>query len=137
MLMPQKLQQPEMSFIDVEDIKAISTSAQAPKTQAQLDRDTMQQVLDNDKYDNDLVEKEREKTVKCLLKVMQHDLDMVGDQARDIQDHYKKLDNEIDDYHRMLNSKENQIIMDDLKAKMKQAQMAEEGFSDIGDEELM
>ncbi len=126
-----------MSFIDVEDIKAISTSAQAPKTQAQLDRDTMQQVLDNDKYDNDLVEKEREKTVKCLLKVMQHDLDMVGDQARDIQDHYKKLDNEIDDYHRMLNSKENQIIMDDLKAKMKQAQMAEEGFSDIGDEELM
>ena len=61
-----------MEFIEVETIKDIKTIANAPKTQAQLDRETYEQILEKDKLELNVSDAEREKTIKCLLKVLDY-----------------------------------------------------------------
>ena len=61
-----------MNFIEVEDLKDIKTSGNAPKTQAQLDRETYEQILENDRLEIYVSDKDREKTAKCLLKVLDY-----------------------------------------------------------------
>lgn len=58
-----------MEFIEVEDLKTVATVA-PPKTQAQIERETYEQVLENDKFEIMVTEEQRKKTVKCLLKVI-------------------------------------------------------------------
>lgn len=51
MLMPGQLKKNTMEFLDVEDIRDIKTASTAPKTQAQLDRNTYEQVLESDRLE--------------------------------------------------------------------------------------
>lgn len=45
-----------------------------------------------------VTDEQREKTIKCLLKVLDYQLQGVRDQARDIEQHYKRVDDELKDF---------------------------------------
>ncbi len=60
-----------MDFLEVEDLADIKT-AKPPKTQAQLDRETYEQMLENDRLEQNVTDEQRQKTAKCLLKVMDY-----------------------------------------------------------------
>jgi hypothetical protein len=70
MLMPSQLKMGTMEFIEVEDIKQVRTEIKPPKTKAQIDRETYEEVLEQDKLEQMISEEQRQKTIKCLLKVM-------------------------------------------------------------------
>lgn len=67
-----------------------------------------------------MTDEQREKTIKCMLKVLGYQLEGIKDQAKDIEGHYKRTGKDLKDYEELLNKEENKIIMDDLKHKMKQ-----------------
>lgn len=84
-----------------------------------------------------MTDEQREKTIKCLLKVLDYQLQGVREQARDIEQHYKRVDDELKDFEQYLKREENKVIMDDIKAKMEKAREAAEEYERAcGDEEL-
>ena len=46
------------------------------------------------------------------------------EQSDEIQKHYERVDKEIEDMNKMLESEQNKAIMDDIKAKMERAKQA-------------
>jgi len=84
-----------------------------------------------------VTDEQREKTIKCLLKVLDYQLQGVREQARDIEQHYKRVDDELKDFDLYLKREENKVIMDDIKVKMERAKEAAEEYERAcGDEEL-
>lgn len=84
-----------------------------------------------------MTDEQREKTIKCLLKVLDYQLQGVREQARDIEQHYKRVDDELKDFDLYLKREENKVIMDDIKVKMERAKEAAEEYERAcGDEEL-
>ena len=80
-----------MQFLEVETIRSV-TSAPVPQTKEQEAKETYEEVLKNDKEELQVPDEQREKTIKCLLKVLDYQLQGVRDQARDIEQHYKRVD---------------------------------------------
>lgn len=84
-----------------------------------------------------MTDEQREKTIKCLLKVLDYQLQGVREQARDIEQHYKRVDDELKDFDLYLKREENKVIMDDIKVRMERAKEAAEEYERAcGDEEL-
>lgn len=74
MLIPNQLKTNTMDFLDVEDINSVRTDIMPPKTQAQLDRDTYEQILEKDSLELLVTDEQREKTLRCLMKVLDYQL---------------------------------------------------------------
>lgn len=106
MLVPGALKKNEMEFLEVEDIKSI-TDVKPPKTKAQLERETYEEVLENDKQGLKVSDEQREKTIKCLFKVLDYQLKEISDQASTIDAHFKNADKGLKEFDEMLKKKEN------------------------------
>ena len=78
MLLPNQLKKGTMNFIEVEDLKRPPT-VEHPKTQLQKDRENYEEALMNDKEEQDVSEEQREKTIKCLFKILDYQLQNAKD----------------------------------------------------------
>jgi stress response protein YsnF len=63
----------------------------------------------------------REKTIKCLMKVLDYQLKSAAEQAKDIKQHYHKTDAKLKEYEEMLKREENRITTEEIKAKIEMA----------------
>jgi len=63
----------------------------------------------------------REKTIKCLMKVLDYQLKSAAEQAKDIKQHYQKTDVKLKEYEEMLKREENRITTEEIKAKIELA----------------
>jgi hypothetical protein len=83
-----------MHFLEVEDTKAIST---LPPTKPTLSDQELsyEEVLKKDLEEQSVPEEQREKTMKCLMKVLDYQLKSVQEQAKDIEQHYQRVDKEL------------------------------------------
>jgi hypothetical protein len=66
-----------MAFLDVEDIRALRLPTDAPKTEAQKDREQLEEVIRADELSKQyekVTDEQREKTIKCLFKVLEYQL---------------------------------------------------------------
>ena len=82
-----------MQFIEVEDLMSVKAQnvikSQSAKVDAKLE------ALEKEERDlpiENVTEEEREKTIKCLMKVLDYQLKGVKEQADEIEIHYKRVD---------------------------------------------
>jgi hypothetical protein len=69
-----------MNFLEVDDLRFIG-KAEPPKTREQIAKDTYEEVLKSDEVEINVPQEQREKTIKCLMKVMDYQLQSVKEQA--------------------------------------------------------
>lgn len=73
MLLPNQLRKATMQFLEVETLKSVGI-APPPKTKDQLAKESYEEVLKQDEIEQDISEEQREKTIKCLMKVLDYQL---------------------------------------------------------------
>lgn len=80
-------------------------------------------------------EEMREKTIKCLMKVLDYQLKSAAEQAKDIKQHYHQTDAKLKEYEEMLKREENRIITEEIKAKIEMAKKKQRQYDEIFDPE--
>lgn len=80
-------------------------------------------------------EEMREKTIKCLMKVLDYQLKSATEQAKDIKQHYHQTDAKLKEYEEMLKREENRIITEEIKAKIEMAKKKQRQYDEIFDPE--
>ena len=78
-------------------------------------------------------EEMREKTIKCLMKVLDYQLKSATEQAKDIKQHYHQADAKLKEYEEMLKREENRIITEEIKAKIEMAKKKQRQYDEIFD----
>ena len=112
-----------MQFIDVETISTVKL-APPPKTKQQIEREEYEEVVKKDSLRQDPVDvtaEQKEKTIKCLFKVLDYQLMEVNEQANDIKGHYKRVDQELKEFDDVLKREENKLVCEEVRAKIKEA----------------
>ena len=107
MLLPTQLKVPEMNFIEEEDLldeedlrKSCQELPKPPLTGFQKVR-INKQVAEEEQAEQDVIPAdERERTIRCLLKVMDYEIEGVKSQYTDIQNAMRKQDGELEDFER-------------------------------------
>jgi hypothetical protein len=77
----------------------------------------------------------REKTIKCLMKVLDYQLKSAAEQAKDIKQHYQKTDVKLKEYEEMLKREENRITTEEIKGKIEEAKRKQREYDQIFDPE--
>ena len=77
----------------------------------------------------------REKTIKCLMKVLNYQLKSAAEQAKDIKQHYQQTDAKLKDYEEMLKREENRITTEEMKARIENAKRKQRQYDEIFDPE--
>ena len=77
----------------------------------------------------------REKTIKCLMKVLDYQLKSAAEQAKDIKQHYQKTDVKLKEYEEMLKREENRITTEEIKGKIEEAKKKQREYDQIFDPE--
>jgi len=75
MLMPNQLKKPSMHFLEVEDIRSLRVQAEPPKTEAQIEREQLEEVIRADEESKKwekVTDEQREKTIRCLFKILDY-----------------------------------------------------------------
>ncbi len=132
MILPNQLKKPTMDFLEVEDIHTIRTALPPSKREKEAVL-THEEVIKMDEVERNIPAEEREKTIKCLLKVLDYQLSGVKEQALDIERHYKRIDQELNHFEKHLQEQNYNLILEDVKNKMKATQR--EADATQGDEE--
>lgn len=125
-----------MTFLDVEDIRALRLPTDAPKTEAQKDREQLEEVIRADELSKQyekVTDEQREKTIKCLFKVLEYQLANVKEQSKEIETHYKKTDKELKEFELILKKEENKAAMETVKAKIRDAKKKASEYDQIFD----
>ena len=136
MLMPNQLKKPSMHFLEVEDIRSLRVQAEPPKTEAQIEREQLEEVIRADEESKKwekVTDEQREKTIRCLFKILDYQLSNVKEQSKDIENHYKQVDKQLKEFEKVLKDEENKGIMDGVKAKIKDAKKKAEEYDQIFD----
>jgi peptidoglycan hydrolase CwlO-like protein len=63
-------------------------------------------------------EEEREKTIRCLLKAMDYQLMGINEKAKDLEEHNKRIERELNEFDAHLKSEENRLLLADIKRKI-------------------
>ncbi len=128
MLLPNQLKKATMHFIEVEDLSRLPVALQPQRTQHEhsesLKQDEIlktQEELESLPTAIPVREEMREKTIKCLMKVLDYQLKSAAEQAKDIKQHYHKTDAKLKEYEEMLKREENRITTEEIKAKIEMA----------------
>ena len=107
MLLPNQLKAPEMVFIEEEDIAdedQLRASCQelpkAPLTGYQKERLTKKDFEVEQAKQDAISPDERERTIRCLLKVMNYQLQGVEEQYQTMETALKKNDKEMENYQK-------------------------------------
>lgn len=64
-----------MHFLEVEDIRILRTQADPPKTEAQIEREQLEEVIRADEESKKwekVTDEQREKTIRCLFKILDY-----------------------------------------------------------------
>lgn len=77
----------------------------------------------------------REKTIKCLMKVLDYQLKSAAEQAKDIKQHYQKTDVKLKEYEEMLKREEKRITTEEIKGKIEEAKRKQREYDQIFDPE--
>lgn len=77
-----------------------------------------------------VTDEDREKTLKCLLKVMDYQLQGMKSHLGDIDNHTKQTEKDLEEYEKVLKKEENQIIMKELEQKMEIMRKQRDGIDD-------
>ena len=77
----------------------------------------------------------REKTIKCLMKVLNYQLKSAAEQAKDIKQHYQQTDVKLKNYEEMLKREENRITTEEMKARIENAKRKQRQYDEIFDPE--
>ncbi len=77
----------------------------------------------------------REKTIKCLMKVLDYQLKSAAEQAKDIKQHYQQTDVKLKNYEEMLKREENRITTEEMKARIENAKRKQRQYDEIFDPE--
>lgn len=77
----------------------------------------------------------REKTIKCLMKVLDYELKAASEQAKDIKQHYHKTDAKLKEYEELLKKEENRITTEEIKARIEMAKKKQRQYDEIFDPE--
>ena len=129
-----------MQFCDVDDLsedqfqqrnsknKKEKEKLKPPKTAQQIVREDYIAKLEDDKKLQSVSEEERQKTIKCLLQIMDMQLMQVEEQARDIQEHNKRTENDMKEYERGLRKQEELLKLDEMKCELERAEKIAGGF---------
>lgn len=75
----------------------------------------------------------REKTIKCLMKVLDYQLKSANEQAKDIRQHYHQTDAKLKEYEELLKKEENKITTEEIKAKIELAKKKQRQYDEIFD----
>ena len=109
MLLPSQLKAPQMAFIeetDIDDEVQLRASCQempkAPLTGYQKDRLSKRAHEEKQAEQDKVGPDERERTIRCLLKVMKYQLDGVEDNFKNMEGALKQNDRELARYQREL-----------------------------------
>jgi hypothetical protein len=127
MLLPNQLKKASMHFIEVEDLTRLPVALQPQRTQHEqsesLKQDEILKTQEELETHNAIPvsEEMREKTIKCLMKVLDYQLKSAAEQAKDIKQHYHKTDAKLKEYEEMLKREENRITTEEIKAKIEMA----------------
>ena len=101
MLLPNQLKKPTMNFLEVEDIRSLRLPTDPPKTEAQIEREQLEEVIRADEESKKwekVTDEQREKTIKCLFKILEYQLSNVKEQSKEIEAHYKNVDKELKEF---------------------------------------
>jgi hypothetical protein len=131
MLLPSELKIPSLEFLEEEDMTHMEVVVQPKKTPGQNIRETkLKREIDVNleaekilakKAEDDLMKvtgEEREKTIKCMLKVLKHQVKSVEDQAAELIDHAKVQEKELEEFKMELKRKENEIFRQELQQEL-------------------
>ncbi len=77
----------------------------------------------------------REKTIMCLMKVLDYQLKSASEQAKDIKQHYQQTDVKLKNYEEMLKREENRITTEEMKARIENAKRKQRQYDEIFDPE--
>ena len=138
MLMPNSLRKATMHFIEVEDLTRLPVALQPQRTQEEQaesqKQDELIKILDVQEAQGIPVSDEmREKTIKCLMKVLDYELKSAQEQAKDIRQHYHKTDVKLKEYEELLKREENRITTEEIKAKIEMAKKKQRQYDEIFD----
>jgi septal ring factor EnvC (AmiA/AmiB activator) len=75
-------------------------------------------LLEEDKKEQGMTEKERDATIQCLIKVMGHQLNSMQDQVKEIEHDQKKNQRELEDFEQEIKKHEEQRKLNDLKVEL-------------------
>lgn len=95
MLLPNTLQAPCMDFISCEDISSLKSEPVAPKTGYQQVRQEKPQIEQKVIEEDRIPEEERQRTIRCLLNIMRHQVSQVDQQARQLDEGTKQTEQAI------------------------------------------
>ena len=113
MLLPSQLKAPKMAFLDEDDIngedmlrKSTKELPKAPLTGFQKERLNKKEYEKEQEKIDAIGPEERERTIKCLLKVMNYQLEGVEHQYQNMTKALKKNDKELIDYQKELKDRQ-------------------------------
>lgn len=94
-------------------------------------------MLKKDEEEMQVTDEQREKTIRCLLKVLDYQLSSVKEQASDIEKHYKRVDEQLKDFDKQIKNDENKAIFDDVKRRIEKTKQRNDQYEAVfGDDEL-